>query len=214
MRIVPFALYINHALRYVIDTTSQFHIDESHGLKHSLEVFHYAKDIYDYQVVQYPFLENQKEIIFVSAILHDMCDKKYMDQNNGVSMIKEHMKGYLDEVQLNMMDEIISTISYSSVKKYGYPDLGKYQMAYHIVREADLLSAYDLDRCLIYSIINEKLDYENALKRVIEVTKNRMLKYRSDRLFITNYSKALSFQLHKKALKRLKTFEDMVEKLY
>jgi len=214
MRIVPFALLINHALRYVIDTTSRFHIDESHGLKHSLEVFHYAKDIYDYQVVQYPFLENQKEIIFVSAILHDMCDKKYMNQKNGVSMIKEHMKGYLDQVQLNMVDEIISTMSYSTVKKNGYPDLGKYQMAYHIVREADLLSAYDLDRCLIYSIINEKLDYENAVKRVIDVTKNRMLKYRSDNLFITNYSKALSFQLHKKALKKLKTFEDMVEKLY
>ena len=141
MRIVPFALLINHALRYVIDTTSRFYIDESHGLKHSLEVFHYAKDIYDYQVVQYPFLENQKEIIFVSAILHDMCDKKYMNQKNGVSMIKQHMNGYLDEVQLNMVDEIISTMSYSTVKKYGYPDLDKYQMAYHIVREADLLSA-------------------------------------------------------------------------
>ena len=214
MRIIPFALLINHALRYVIDTTSRFHIDESHGLKHSLEVFHYAKDIYDYQVIQYPFLENQKEIIFTSAILHDMCDKKYMNQKNGVSMIKQHMNGYLDEVQLNMVDEIISTMSYSTVKKYGYPDLDKYQMAYHIVREADLLSAYDLDRCLIYSMFNEKLDYENALKRVIYVTKNRMLKYRSDGLFVTNYSKALSFQLHKKTLTRLKTFEDMVEKLY
>ena len=214
MRIVPFALLINHALRYVIDKTSQFQIDESHGLKHSLEVFHYAKDIYDYQVVQYPFLENQKEIIFVSAILHDMCDKKYMNQKNGVSMIKQHMNGYLDEVQLNMVDEIISTMSYSTVKKYGYPDLDKYQMAYHIVREADLLSAYDLDRCLIYSMINEKLDYENALKRVIDVTKNRMLKYRSDGLFVTNYSKAMSLSLHKKALTRLKTFEDMVENLY
>ena len=111
-------------------------------------------------------------------------------------------------------DEFISTMSYSTVKKYGYPDLGKYQMAYHIVREADLLSAYDLDRCLIYSIVNEKLDYENAIKRVIDVTKNRMLTYRSDRLFITNYSKALSFKLHKKASSKLKTFEDIVEKLY
>ena len=211
MKIISIALLINHALRYVIDTSSKFSIDESHSLKHSLEVFNYAKEIYDYQVVQYPFLEKQKEVIFASAILHDMCDKKYMDQENGVEMIKHHMRNHLDQEQLIMLGKIISTMSYSTVKKYGYPDLGEYQMAYHIVREADLLSAYDLDRCLIYSLMCEKLDYNNALKRVIQMTKDRILTYRSDKLFVTNYSKVVSLQLHKKAVKKLKTLEDTIK---
>ena len=211
MKIISIALLINHALRYVIDTSFKFSIDESHALKHSLEVFNYAKEIYDYQVVQYPFLEKQKEVIFVSAILHDMCDKKYMDQENGVEMIKHHMRNHLDQEQLMMLGKIISTMSYSTVKKYGYPHLGEYQMAYHIVREADLLSAYDLDRCLIYSLMCEKLDYHNALKRVIQITKDRILTYRTDKLFVTNYSKAASLQLHKKAVKKLKILEDTIK---
>jgi len=213
MKVISMALLINHALRYVIDTSIKFSIDESHALKHSLEVFNYAKEIYDYQIVQYPFLEKQKEVIFASAILHDMCDKKYMDQENGVEMIKHHMKNYLDQEQLMMLDKIISTMSYSTVKKNGFPDLKEYQMAYHIVREADLLTAYDLDRCLIYSIMCEKLDYKNALKRVVEITNNRILKYRSDKLFITNYSKVVSLQLHKKAVKKVKMLEDTIKTL-
>ena len=146
--------------------------------------------------------------IFVSAILHDMCDKKYMNQENGVQMIKTHMKDYFEDQELVVIDKIISTMSYSTVKKLGYPDLGEYQLAYHIVREADLLSAYDLDRCLIYSMIVEKMNYENAVKRVIELSKNRILKYRSDQLFITDYSRLLSYHLHKKAEKKLKAMEN------
>ena len=208
MKIISIALLINHAFRYVMDTTIKYNIDESHALKHSLEVYQYAKDIYENQVVKYPYLEKQKEIIFVSAILHDMCDKKYMNQENGVQMIKTHMKDYFEDQELVVIDKIISTMSYSTVKKLGYPDLGEYQLAYHIVREADLLSAYDLDRCLIYSMIVEKMNYENAVKQVIELSKNRILKYRSDQLFITDYSRLLSYHLHKKAEKKLKAMEN------
>jgi len=210
MRLMPFTLLIQHSLRYVMETTQRFNIDESHALKHSLEVFHYANEIYTHQVNLHPYLEKQKGIIYASAILHDMCDKKYMDQENGLTMIKHHMKDLMSEHDLTIVGNIISTMSYSTVKKNGYPELGEYQMAYHIVREADLLSAYDLDRSLIYSLICEKLNYTDALKRVIEITNERILTYRSDKLFITNYSKALSLQLHRKALKNLKLLENLL----
>jgi HD superfamily phosphodiesterase len=210
MKLMPFTLVIQHSLRYVMETTQRFHIDESHALKHSLEVFHYANEIYTHQVNLYPFLEKQKEIIFTSAILHDMCDKKYMDQENGIAMIKHHMKEVMTEEDLTIVGNIISTMSYSTVKKNGYPELGEYQLAYHIVREADLLAAYDLDRCIIYSLICEKLEYSEALKRVIEITNQRILTYRSDKLFITNYSKLLSLQLHRKALKNVKLLEKLL----
>ena len=45
MKIISIALLINHAFRYVMDTTIKYNIDESHALKHSLEVYQYAKDI-------------------------------------------------------------------------------------------------------------------------------------------------------------------------
>jgi hypothetical protein len=101
------------------------------------------------------------------------------------------------------MGNIIGTMSYSKVKANGYPNLEKFQLAYHIVREADLLSAYDIDRCIIYGMYVEKLDYDKALKRAIELFESRILKYRSDNLFITQYSKIESFKLHKKAVKEL-----------
>lgn len=210
MKLTPFISLINYSLNYVINTTHKLNIDESHGLKHSLEVLHYAEEIYNSEVIKYPFLEKQKEIIYTSAILHDMCDKKYMDQEKGIEMIKNHMKIHMNKEQLDVMDKIISTMSYSTVKKNGFPELGEYQLAYHIVREADLLSAYDIDRCLIYSLNFEKLDYFNALKRVVEITHNRILTYRSDKLFVTNYSKNKSFKLHAETVKKVNKLEKML----
>jgi HD superfamily phosphodiesterase len=211
MKLTSFITLINYSLNYVINTTHKLNIDESHGLKHSLEVLHYAEEIYNSEVMKYPFLEKQKEIIYTSAILHDMCDKKYMDQEKGVEMIKNHMKIHMNKEQLEVMEKIISTMSYSTVKKNGFPELGEYQLAYHIVREADLLSAYDIDRCLIYSLNFEKLDYFNALKRVIEITHNRILTYRSDKLFVTNYSKNKSLKLHLETVKKVKKLEEILD---
>lgn len=211
MKITSFITLLNYSLNYVINTTHKLNIDESHGLKHSLEVLNYAEEIYNSEVIKHPFLEKQKEIIYTSAILHDMCDKKYMDQEKGIEMIKNHMKIHMNKEQLEVMEKIISTMSYSTVKKNGFPELGEYQLAYHIVREADLLSAYDVDRCLIYSLNFEKLDYFNALKRVIEITNNRILTYRSDKLFVTNYSKNKSLKLHLETMKKVKKLEKILD---
>ena len=42
-------------------------------------------------------------------------------------------------------------MSYSKVKVHGYPELGDYQLAYHIVRESDLLTAYNIPRSIVYN---------------------------------------------------------------
>ena len=44
-------------------------------------------------------------------------------------------------------------MSYSKVNKNGFPELGNYQLCYNIVREADLLASYNIDRCIIYQMI-------------------------------------------------------------
>ena len=190
---------INHGFRYVINTSEHFKIDESHALKHSMEVYGFAKRIYESEIKKNPELEEYIEIIYMAAIGHDMCDKKYMDENDGIERYKNYLTSYMTSHDLDVMGKIIETMSYSKVKANGYPDLGKYQLAYHIVREADLLAAYDIDRCIMYSIHKEMLEYSEGLNRAIALFDNRVFRMRQDRLFKTKYSRNESLKLHKKA---------------
>jgi len=200
MKIINFVTLINQAFRFVIQTSQEYCIDESHALKHSMEVFNFANNIYESEVKKNPYLLEQREIISLSAIVHDMCDKKYMNETAGIINIKNYMKDYLPEPELEVVTSIISRMSYSKVKTEGYPDLGKYQQAYHIVREADLLAAYDFDRSVIYNIMRNKCNYIESLHESKELFEKRILNYRKDKLFITSYSKNKSVLLHKRAL--------------
>lgn len=202
---------INQAFRFVIQTSKEYYIDESHALKHSLEVFNYANNIYEDEVIKFPYLKDQREIISLSAIVHDMCDKKYLDEDKGLINMKNYMTGYLPIDELEVVSKIIQTMSYSKVKINGFPDLGDYQHAYHIVREADLLAAYDLDRCIIYRMMRHTCNYTDSLKESKDLFENRILNYRKDNLFITNYSKNKSALLHKKALVDLEKLDSILK---
>jgi hypothetical protein len=201
---------LNRAFQYVEKITELYKIDESHGLKHSMEVFRFAKQIYESELKENTFLEEQQEIIFSAAIGHDMCDKKYMDEAEGIKKYKEYMSDIMRSEDLEIMGKIISTMSYSKVKANGYPNLGKYQLAYHIVREADLLAAYDIDRCIMYTMNRDKSDYTIALKEALELFDYRVFKMRTDRLFKTSYSRKESLKLHRKAQKDVASLKDIL----
>jgi hypothetical protein len=128
-----------------------------------------------------------------------MCDKKYMDEKEGIQKYQTYLSDLMREEELEIMGKIISTMSYSKVKVNGFPNLGEYQLAYHIVREADLLAAYDIDRCIIYTMYRNNIKYTDALKNALTLFDNRVFKMRSDRLFKTEYSRKESLKLHKKA---------------
>ena len=199
---------VNAAFRYVINTSNKHAIDESHAIKHSMDVFHYANKIIKAEFPNNRFLEQQTDIISVSAIVHDMCDKKYVNENAGIIEMDNFMKDYMNLPQREMVSNIVHTMSYSKVKTNGYPNLGAYQLAYHIVREADLLSAYDIERSIIYGMMKQQLSYTDALQRALELFEHRVLKYRSDNLFVTDYSKYESLLLHNKCLSDI---EDLVK---
>uniref|UniRef100_A0A6C0IEG9 Uncharacterized protein n=1 Tax=viral metagenome TaxID=1070528 RepID=A0A6C0IEG9_9ZZZZ len=211
MRVMTLINIINHAFNYVLKTSNVLNIDESHGLKHSMDVYNFASKIYENEVINSPYLKEQREIIYVSAILHDMCDKKYITEKKGLDMIKQHMKTCMSDSNLDIVGNIISTMSYSKVKLNGYPYLGEYQLAYHIVREADLLSAYDIDRCIIYGMYKDKIDYDEALIRALDLFSSRILKYRSDDLFVTNYSKKESIKLHLNAQNDIEIIKNILK---
>ena len=187
------------AFELVMLLCKKFNIDESHSLKHSMEVYNFALRIYESELPMNVYLEDQKDIIMLAAILHDTIDKKYVAEADGIEEIRKYLNGVVTPEKLDIIFQIITTMSYSTVKKNGFPLLGDYQLAYHIVREADLLAAYDIDRCIMYSMYTKNANYTEALDAAIVLFDHRVLKHRKDRLFVTNYSKKLSVKLHKKA---------------
>jgi HD superfamily phosphodiesterase len=111
MKVTQLGVLINSAFNYVIYTSKFYAIDESHALKHSMEVFHLTNKIYESEITNNPFLEDQKDIIYASSILHDMCDKKYMEEKEGLVKINYFMKDYMTDIKLDVLTKIISTMS-------------------------------------------------------------------------------------------------------
>jgi len=159
-------------------------------------------------------LKEHEEIIYISSALHDMCDNKYVDVDNGLSRINNFLEiNNPIESQNEVIKKIIQTMSYSTVKKNGFPDLQNYQLAYHIVREADLLSAYDFDRCMIYNINKKNGDINTAYYEAKDLFNKRIFKHNEDKLFITNYSKQKSLELELVALKRINNWSRLLARL-
>ena len=207
---------LNALFQFVMLMTVKHKIDDSHGVKHSMDVLHFAKNIYDSEVLKNTCLREpeQERVIYISAVVHDMCDKKYMDEYVGIAEIRDFLQGtrLVENHEIDAVEIIISTKSYSTVKKSGFPDLGKYQHAYHIVREADLLSAYDFDRCMVYSMQKQHTNLHDAYLHARELFHNRVLKYDKDSLFFTDYSKECSKMLYKKAIRRMTVWKKIIGK--
>ena len=203
---------ISKLFQFVMMITARHRIDDSHGVSHSMDVLHFAHNIYNSQVHQFPELESHERLIYVSAIIHDMCDKKYMNENEGVAEIQDYLKDKLPQEEIDMTKRIVSTMSYSTVKKNGFPDLGLYMPAYHIVREADLLSAYDFDRSMIYHMHKDNTSVEQSFKNAKDLFRTRVLRHEHDGLFITEYSKTYHPYLYNKALVRMNAWERILSK--
>ena len=198
----------NNLCQFILDTSTKYKIDETHNISHSMNVLHYAHSMYETEVRLNPIIAEHVNIIYIAAVLHDMCDKKYMDEKEGIQNLRNYMRDVLTIEELDVISKIISTMSYSSVKKNGYPnDLGIYNLAYHIVREADLLSAYDIERCIIYQVKHENYEYLNSFNEMKQLFQIRVLKYIKDQLFITEYSKKKSQELHDNSILKLTELE-------
>jgi hypothetical protein len=203
---------LSKLVHFVLLTTKKYGIDESHGLSHSMNVLQYSNKIYENEIESYPILKNQEKLIYVSAVLHDMCDKKYVDESSGLKEIEEFLQSEnaLTPTEINMSKQIMATMSYSKVKQYGYPIMGGYQKAYHIVREADLLTAYDFDRCMIYQMNKNGGNLEDAFKNANELFESRVLRHNDDGLFLFDYSKKESLVLHQLALQRINSWKKIL----
>lgn len=220
---------LSKLFNFVIITSKQFNIDESHGLSHSMNVLNFAHQIYNSEIITNPDLNKYKKVIYSSAVLHDMCDKKYMCEKEGFDRISNYFSNDFTCQEMKDIQKIITTMSYSTVKKNGFPtDLGELLLPYHIVREADLLSAYDFDRSMIYNLhlTNEKnygnnnnhIDFLNnpsnylleTFDDAIKLFENRVFMHNNNKLFITKKGKELSLQLENNSKTRIEEWKNIL----
>jgi len=202
---------LNDLFNFILVTTSKYGIDESHDVSHSMNVLHYAQDIYEAQVYIYPPLKHYERVIYIAALLHDMCDKKYMEENEGLNDICTYLKPRIEEKEIEMVKNIVTTMSYSKVKVNGFPDFGEYNWAYHVVREADLLSAYDFDRCMIYHLKKNNGDIDSSFANANDLFVKRVFKHYDDRLLLTEYSKTNYMELHNMAICRINAWKKLLK---
>jgi len=208
-------MLLSKLFQFVFYITSKYSIDESHGISHSMNALYYSNQIFESEIVSYPDLKKYERLIYVSAVVHDMCDKKYMNEMEGIKEVESYLKEKdvgLEKFEVETVKNIISTMSYSTVKKNGYPDLGEYQKAYHIVREADLLTAYDFDRSMIYHMCVNKSNLKESFLNAEDLFKKRVLMHNRDKLFITPYSNFESRKLHMKAIRRMEYWKNILIK--
>lgn len=201
----------NTLFNFVLCTIAKYNIDESHGLSHSMNVLHNAHTIYQNELKQHPYLKDQEKLIYSSAILHDMCDNKYMDVETGLNEINNVLTSHLSQEDTNIIKNIINTMSYSKVKKQGFPSMGKYQLAYHIVREADLLAAYDFDRCMIYHMNKNDTDVRKAFRNAEELFNERVLRHYEHNLLVTDHSQTQHTLLSSSARIRIRTWRNILK---
>ena len=196
---------INKLFNLVLILSAKNNIDESHGIMHSMNILHYTNILYESELYSNPYIKNQEKMIYITAILHDMCDKKYMNETEGINVICNYLqeKTILNKEEIDISKEIIMTMSYSKVKKNGFPNLGNFQKAYNIVREADLLTGYDFDRSIIYHMRNNGENYIKAFDSASIFFNDRVFKHNEDNLFFLEYSKIESQRLHQIALQRI-----------
>ena len=204
--------FLTKLFNYVLLASAKYNIDESHGLSHSMNVLQFATEIYKSELPKYSYLADHERIIYASAVLHDMCDKKYMNELVGLLEIEDFLRPEMEPFEINTTKKIISTMSYSTVKKNGFPNLGIYQNAYNIVREADLLAAYDFDRTMIYQIKRNNNNLEEAFENSQQLFENRVLKHIDDNLITSDYGITKAVLLQFQATKRIVAWKNLLNK--
>jgi hypothetical protein len=183
-------------------------IDDSHGLIHSKHTVEWAELLMDSLNVY----EDERKFVMYGAALHDMCDSKYIEVEKGQAIIYQWLldTGWEPDVA-NALIQVIGSTSYTKLKQARikgeivYPTHGKWQRAYHIIRHADLLDAYKVERCMLYNMhIHPEMASSDAWKVVSTLFENRVFNYVSEGWLF--YPKALELvpDLEKKAREDIK----------
>ena len=194
-------------LEFVEKMCWKYCIDESHNVTHSLDCIQFANLLLD---ENQNVSRDQKTVILFAAAVHDTVDKKYTQSSLAVKEVRDYFESI--DVARDLIDaiiNIITTMSYSYLldrQKNGlsFPDHGKWQNAYHIVRHADLLCSYRVKRCLQYQKhLTPYISDEDAMERVRHLFQVRVFAYKVNGWLSLEKAVELSIDLEKEALNQL-----------
>ena len=191
---IPF----NNIISFILCQSNKLKIDESHSLHHALNTLDFAKQIYNAELDNYPHIQKQQSVIYTSALLHDMCDSKYTGNNlNALDNINQFLiENKYESDTASAICNIIDSMSYSKVMKFGFPNMKEYQTAYHIVREADLLCGYDFNRAILFGIHQRNLSYNDAFYESKNVYEKRVNNIINMHMFVTTFGQSLANRLY------------------
>ena len=183
--LVKLVRIMNDLWEFIQQCIDEQGIDDSHGLAHAKSCVEWVRLLFKEEL---EVNEDELKLAIYAAALHDMCDKKYTDVGKGLTKIREWLlqQGWSLEMSGALIN-IINTTSYSKLKRgmvdgsIVFPDHGIYNRVYHIVRHADLLDAYKVERCYLYQkhIVPDISDAECWLK-VRALFDSRVLPYVRD----------------------------------
>lgn len=163
------SLYDSYALTKILSLKGN--IDDSHNHLHAKEVLFWANIL-----VRKEKVRDEQELLMIGrcALLHDMMDHKYTDFSDRV---REHLECFhsIDDVDY-MMDRMKAMSYHKIVRSDGfvvmpYPDTDR---VFHIVREADLLSSFNIARMVEFRLRNKDLSDDEIRRDVLDVYSTRM----------------------------------------
>ena len=177
-------------------------IDDSHGLKHAKSCL----DWFDTLIIhENEELSEEEHIVGTYSIaLHDMCDHKYTDVAAAIPLLRDFLVTQIGIEYADACIAIITTMSYSKMHRINgvivFPDHGKWQRVYHLVRHADLLDAYNVGRCFAYTRHSYPLASDETCWKIVQgVFDNRIFKYVSDGCIFLHSALCLVVPLEEKA---------------
>lgn len=187
-------------------------IDASHDETHMLRVAKMTTRLNE--LCGKPVSEEEKDVMILAAFTHDLCDHKYTDVSAGLEVIDRWLEHQpISEEQRRAVCHIISTMSYSKVAKYGYPiDLGRWELAYHHTRIADLIDAYDIERCYLYqSHKHPEMEETTKWRAVVDLFERRVLTQKDEYILpIAPYALELVEGRHLIAAECIQKFKKLV----
>ena len=200
-------LYVKHVkpaiVDYAFDVVKKYGMDDSHGIPHFLRVVGYIDAVYDkiksptrIQIAGWNDEYLVRETIYTAGYVHDLIDDKYIKgkkaQREALVGLQNALRncGYTEE-QVEAISFIINNMSWSKRHKRKMqvepkiPQIkeNQYTIATQLVSDADMLDAFDPERCREYTMHKYKTtnrNDENVCNWVRTIMGERVLRYISD----------------------------------
>lgn len=203
---------IDLVISFVKEQTRDY--DTSHDYYHAERVattsFSIMKEMHDH-----PFTSSETKVVIFSSFVHDVCDRKYIDPEEG----KKKIERFLGENGLCSKDEvddillIIDNMSFSKEVKQGYPEHLRedLKLLRDIVSDSDKIDALGergKDRCIeVSKKFHPNESHEVYLRMLKEHCKEKLLLLK-DNYIRTFPGKRLSEEGHNYLLNFIKNIQD------